>query len=245
MTVRTNNVHDNRGTGIWFDINNINSNILGNTINNNYADGIRYEISYKALISDNKLTGNGYGLATGGGRGMDYSLYAVAAINVNSSPDVEIRQNVVGRNQNGITAQMRSRGSGTYGAWDLHNLYVHNNDVTLATGARSGEGVQGLVRCRPFRRRCITPARTTASTSTRTGSTPRAPSASRGTRPTSRLLRCRPPARSATDGWFRPPNYRAAMRRGKKRSLPPHRPWWTASTPAHLRILNPETCSQV
>lgn len=141
---RGNNVHDNRGTGVWFDINNINATILGNAINNNYADGIRYEISYKALISDNKLAGNGYGLATGGGRGSDYSLYAVAAINVNSSPDVEIRQNVIGKNQNGITAQMRSRGSGTYGAWDLNNLNVHHNDVTLATGARTGEGVQGL-----------------------------------------------------------------------------------------------------
>lgn len=144
VTFRGNTVLNNRGTGVWFDINNINVNILGNTINNNYADGIRYEISYKALISDNKLAGNGYGMATGGGRGSDYSLYAVAAINVNSSPDVEIRQNVVGKNQNGIAAQMRNRGSGTYGAWDLHNLYVHHNDVTLATGARTGEGVQGL-----------------------------------------------------------------------------------------------------
>lgn len=144
VMLRGNNVHDNRGTGVWFDISNINVNILGNSINTNYADGIRYEISYKALISDNRLTGNGYGLATGGGRGMDYSLYAVAAINVNSSPDVEIRQNVLGKNQNGITAQMRSRGSGTYGAYDLHNLYVHHNDVTLATGSRTGEGVQGL-----------------------------------------------------------------------------------------------------
>lgn len=141
---RGNNVHDNRGTGVWFDIDNINATILGNSINNNYADGIRYEISYKALISDNKLAGNGYGLATGGGRGSDYSLYAVAAINVNSSSDVEIRQNVIGKNQNGITAQMRSRGSGNHGAWDLHNLNVHHNDVTLATGARTGEGVQGL-----------------------------------------------------------------------------------------------------
>ncbi|NUU31983.1 right-handed parallel beta-helix repeat-containing protein [Arthrobacter sp. C9C5] len=141
---RGNNVHDNRGTGTWFDINNMNATILGNSINNNYADGIRYEISYKALISDNRLAGNGYGLAAGDGRGSDYSLYAVAAINVNSSPDVEIRQNILGKNQNGIAAQMRNRGSGSYGAWDLHNLNVHHNDVTLATGTRPGEGVQGL-----------------------------------------------------------------------------------------------------
>ena len=144
VTFRGNNVHDNRGTGIWFDIDNINISITGNSINNNYADGIRYEISYKALISENRLAGNGYSLATGGGRGSDYSLYAVAAINVNSSSDVEIRSNVVGKNQNGITAQMRSRGGGAYGAYDLHNLNVHHNDVTLASGTRTGEGVQGL-----------------------------------------------------------------------------------------------------
>ena len=144
--VRNNTSHNNEGVGIWFDIDNINCDVYGNVITDNYADGLRFEISFDSEIHDNTISGNGYRYATSGGRGADYSMFAVGAININSSPDVEIYNNNIGANQNAIVAQMRNRGdSATYGyPRDLHNLWVHHNTVTLTTGAQFGEGVQGV-----------------------------------------------------------------------------------------------------
>lgn len=139
---------DNEGCGIWFDIDNINITLgPSNTSTNNYADGIRYEISYAGEIFENFISGNGYRYANNGGRGADYSLLAVAGININTSSDVRVHDNVLGPNQNGIGAQFRTRGpSSTTGLmWDLVNLEVHHNDVQLTTGGtKSGEGVSGI-----------------------------------------------------------------------------------------------------
>ncbi len=40
-TVRNNNVHDNNGLGLWFDIDDVGSLVEGNTVANNAATGIR------------------------------------------------------------------------------------------------------------------------------------------------------------------------------------------------------------
>jgi parallel beta-helix repeat protein len=146
-TTRNNNVHDNTGLGIWYDINNWMSVIYNNDINDNYADGIRYEISYQAEISYNRVRGNGYGFAANGRNGVnpDGSLFATSGINVNGSPDVEIHHNVLGPNQNGITAQERTRTNSdtdmSIGPWDTHNLWVHHNDITQTTGSTFGIGI--------------------------------------------------------------------------------------------------------
>lgn len=140
-TFSKNNVHDNKGVGVWVDVDGKGVTIDSNTIANNAADGIRYEISYDGIIKNNTVTGNGYGLLRGGGT----SLYAVAGINVNTSSNVEIFGNTVSNNENGIGLQMRNRGSGKYGAWLLVNCKVHNNIVTMKTGTTYGEGASGLV----------------------------------------------------------------------------------------------------
>lgn len=148
VVVRRNNVHDNTGIAIWFDIDNRRGVINGNTVNNNYADGIRFEISYGCKIFSNTLNGNGTEWALGPGRGGTdkWSMVSVAAININSSPDVEIYNNTVGSNQNGIGCQQRDRGNGSYGLRDLKNLWVHDNTINLTTGGTSGfgEGSSGL-----------------------------------------------------------------------------------------------------
>lgn len=148
VIVRRNNIHDNIGIGCWYDIDNRRGIINDNDINNNYADGIRFEISYGCKIYDNRLAGNGTGFGLGTGRGGTdkWSMVSVAAININSSPDVEIYGNTVGSNQNGIGAQMRDRGNGAYGLRDLKNLWVHDNTINLTTGGTSGfgEGSTGL-----------------------------------------------------------------------------------------------------
>lgn len=145
--VHDNKVHDNRGVGIWFDIDNIDARIHRNDSINNYADGIRFEISYRSVISENRISGNGIGFAHGGGRGADTSILATGGINVNSSPDVEVWGNVLVNNQNEISAQSRNRGTGGYGLWETRNLNVHHNDITLKTGAGYGEGVSGFRSC--------------------------------------------------------------------------------------------------
>ncbi|WP_395806419.1 right-handed parallel beta-helix repeat-containing protein [Archangium minus] len=57
----TNNwVHDNRGTGLWADTNNIDFLFEGNYIENNDGEGIWYEISYNATIRKNTIRRNAW-----------------------------------------------------------------------------------------------------------------------------------------------------------------------------------------
>jgi parallel beta-helix repeat protein len=70
--VFTNNyVRDNYGdAGVWFDFDNTGTQVQGNYISSNWEWGILYEASYNALITDNTITGNGWGdntiVGTGG-----------------------------------------------------------------------------------------------------------------------------------------------------------------------------------
>jgi parallel beta-helix repeat protein len=129
LVVRNNYVHDNHGPGLWTDINNINTLYEGNRVENNTMMGIFHEISYKATIRNNTVKGNGFALA-----GWLYG----AGIMVSASRDVEIYGNTVSGNANGITAVQQNRGSGTYGAHIVSNVYVHDNTVSMTNGGRSG-----------------------------------------------------------------------------------------------------------
>lgn len=135
-----NRVRNNLGVGAWVDVQGDGVTIDSNTITGNAADGVRYEISYNGAIKNNTITGNGFGLL----RGADYSMYAVAGINVNTSSNVQIFGNTVADNANGIALQMRNRGSGKNGVYQLTNTVVHNNSITMKSGSRWGEGVTGL-----------------------------------------------------------------------------------------------------
>lgn len=141
VTMSNNNVHDNKGVGIWFDVDCKDDTISNNTITNNAADGIRFEISYNGIISNNTVVGNGLGLGRGGGT----SIYSSAGINVNTSSTVDIYGNTVTDNLNGIGLQERNRGSGMYGLWTLVNNTVHDNTITQKIGTAYGEGATGLV----------------------------------------------------------------------------------------------------
>ena len=55
-----NYVHDNYNAGIWFDFDNAGALISDNYIASNWAQGIMYEASYNARITDNTLVGNGW-----------------------------------------------------------------------------------------------------------------------------------------------------------------------------------------
>jgi parallel beta-helix repeat protein len=135
LSVRNNHVHDNKAIGLWFDIDNRDVTISGNRIEANDSDGIRYEISYGAVIRDNTITGNGFKDPTGWVNG--------AGIMVSSARDVEVAGNVVDSNFNGITLRQDMRGAGSLGAYVVENTRVHDNQVIMrrgTTGLSSSDG---------------------------------------------------------------------------------------------------------
>ncbi len=65
MIVRHNDVHDNYGSGLWWDTNNRNAKVYGNRIYDNRNCGILYEMSFGGTkIHHNTLIGNGIGDGT-------------------------------------------------------------------------------------------------------------------------------------------------------------------------------------
>ena len=78
--VSGNLIRENKGVGIWADVADDGRVISGNKIQNNAADGVRYEISRNGVIENNTITGNGFGT----GRGSGTSLWDGAGINVNT-----------------------------------------------------------------------------------------------------------------------------------------------------------------
>lgn len=129
LVVRNNHVHDNRGRGIWTDIDNVNSLIEGNLAENNDQSGIAHEISYSATIRNNTVRGNG--------QAFDNWLWG-AQILVQNSSDTTITGNTVtvaAGGGDGIGVINQNRGSGNLGAYVSRNVTVANNDITYLGGA--------------------------------------------------------------------------------------------------------------
>jgi hypothetical protein len=125
LIVRDNYVHDNNGSGIWLDINNINSLIEDNVVENHPKGGIHHEISYAAVIRNNISRNNSWDRQ---------GWIGGCGIIVAGSPNVEIYGNTIEDNYGGICANQQDRGSGAYGPYETRNLYVHDNHVTFRAG---------------------------------------------------------------------------------------------------------------
>ena len=132
--VSGNDIVANRGIGMWSDIAEYDRRITGNRIRDNAADGIRYEISYQAVIDQNVVENNGFGT----GRGSGGTLWDGGGINVNTSSDVQVRGNLVKANRNGISLQSRTRGDGPRGTYVLSNVLIEGNLVVLSATASTG-----------------------------------------------------------------------------------------------------------
>ena len=89
------------------------------------------------MIEKNEISGNGLGT----GRGSGTSLWDGGGINVNTSSNVQVRDNVVANNVNGIAIQSRTRGSGPWGTNVLRDIVVAGNQVTM----RGGTTATGMV----------------------------------------------------------------------------------------------------
>jgi parallel beta-helix repeat protein len=142
LTVSLNNAHDNAGIGLWCDINCYDATFDSNTVTSNTAGGIFYEISGKAVISNNTLNGNGPSAPNG--------FYLAGDITVSASSNVEVRGNKasspvgIGMLQQNRTDTCSYNGSATYPDGTavcapghlLSNVYVHDNVIT-APGVNS------------------------------------------------------------------------------------------------------------
>jgi parallel beta-helix repeat protein len=118
LSVMGNYVHDNIGSGLWTDIDNISTLYERNIVVRNLGEGIVHEISYDAIIRNNYIGHNG---APGGGWG--------AGILVAASPNVTIRGNILNGNKAGILLLAQDRGNGRFGPYVLKNNHVIHNIV--------------------------------------------------------------------------------------------------------------------
>jgi parallel beta-helix repeat protein len=131
-TLRGNYVHDNWGPGLWADTDVWDALYENNRVENNGGEGIFHEVSYRAIIRNNRVVGNGFG---------SFEWLYGAGIMVSTSRDVEVVGNTVIDNARGITAVMQNRGSDGFGVHTLDNVYVHDNYVTMRATAIDVDGV--------------------------------------------------------------------------------------------------------
>ncbi|MGH2756365.1 MAG: right-handed parallel beta-helix repeat-containing protein [Actinomycetota bacterium] len=131
LVVRGNYSHDNRGSGLWTDYNNVNVLYENNRVVNNTDAGILHEIGCAATIRNNYASDNGFDRPSN-------DSYWGGGIVVWQSPDVEIYGNTVENNKHGIMAIMTPRGSGACGTFEIRNLYVHDNTIRQPEGRAAG-----------------------------------------------------------------------------------------------------------
>ena len=134
LVVRNNFSHDNIGPGLWTDINNRNTLYEGNRTTNN-TEGIFHEISFKATIRNNTVWNDGNN--TFGRHDGD------AGILVGESRDVEVYGNKVTNCRAAILGRQLNRTSDAQmyhmpEPYEIHNLNVHDNDITQDTGIALG-----------------------------------------------------------------------------------------------------------
>jgi nitrous oxidase accessory protein NosD len=119
VTFEANDVHANNGFGLWADGDTREIVFRANRIHHNTRSGIHFEISDGALIEGNAVWNNGWGFTTWGWG---------AGILVSTSRNVEVRNNVVAWNADGIAVISQNRTFRTI-PWSATNVYVHDNDV--------------------------------------------------------------------------------------------------------------------
>jgi parallel beta-helix repeat protein len=124
LIVRNNHVHDNLGRGLWTNIDNLNSLIEDNLVEDNDQSGIAHEISYAVTIRNNTVRNNGLSFDNWGWG---------AQILIQNSSGTTVTGNTVtvsAAGGDGITVVNQNRGSGDLGAYISENITVTGNDVT-------------------------------------------------------------------------------------------------------------------
>jgi len=119
VTFEANDVYANKGFGLWADGDTRQIVFRGNRVHDNTRAGIHFEISDGGLIEGNAVWNNGWGFTTWGWG---------AGILVSTSRNVEVRNNVVAWNADGISVLSQERTFRTV-LWSATNVSVHHNDL--------------------------------------------------------------------------------------------------------------------
>jgi parallel beta-helix repeat protein len=125
LTFDANESYANVGPGLWCDVDSRNVVFRNNRVHHNTRMGIFVEISNGALIEGNRVWENGWHFT-----GWGYGAGIVAA----SSRNVEIRNNIVAWNADGISVISQSRTLDGIQQF-VTNVYVHGNDMMIAPQA--------------------------------------------------------------------------------------------------------------
>ena len=139
VVFRRNHIRDNRGPGLWCDINCRNVLYEGNIVERNHGAGIFHEISYNAVIRNNIVHHNGI---------ADRAWFWGDDILIAASQDVEIYGNTltVSPGKCGIMLIDQNRpieGDGNHEIrsserYKTRNNEVHNNEMTFEGAACAG-----------------------------------------------------------------------------------------------------------
>lgn len=125
LVIRNVSAHNNRGPGLWTDINCSDTTYEQNVVHDNTGPGIFHEISHTAVIRGNEVRGNGF----------SFSVWLWGAgILIAASNDVEVVDNVVTGNADGIAGIQQERIDDDGRPWLLSDLWVHDNTVSMASG---------------------------------------------------------------------------------------------------------------
>ena len=125
VTIRNAYVHDNDCRGLWADMNARGALVEHNLVEDNWAEGVFYEISQDAVIRHNRVYRNGV-------RGETWLWDG--GITVASSFNVEVYGNRLSGNHNGITGTQQNRPDSTPPAHLPDNYHVHDNLICAAHG---------------------------------------------------------------------------------------------------------------
>jgi parallel beta-helix repeat protein len=131
VTFRSNNVHDNWGSGLHTDWDNIGILYENNTLSNNTGPGILQEASADTIIRNNTFTTNAK-------NSIGKSLWWAAEIHLNDSKNTEIYGNTIRAGTNGVSLVDIARGSNSFGLLEIRNVNIHDNTFTLPTGGTVG-----------------------------------------------------------------------------------------------------------
>ena len=127
LIVRSNYSHDNHGTGMWTDYNNIHTLYENNVVANNDGPGIQHEVSYDAVIRNNVVEGNGFGAISSSG-GWPWG----AEIQIQNSQNVDVYGNKIDNTGGGmgdIALIEQDRGTGPHGPFVTTGNHVHDNII--------------------------------------------------------------------------------------------------------------------
>lgn len=132
LVVRANCVHDNRGPGLWTDIDNVDTLYENNIVFGNYEEGIFHEISYDVEIRGNRV----------GHNGVDTAWLYGANILISSSSNANVHDNYVEVDPafgHGITIIWQDRYDEAGNPYRATGSHVHDNEVTyLGTSGETG-----------------------------------------------------------------------------------------------------------